>query len=98
VPRYGRPRERWDGVCCTSVHVGYLAGAGPRLADVVGELQARRQRVAVASWLLAPGLFQLRLAGFGAQVCAQPLARHEGVVEAVLAHYRRTCLARAEVE
>jgi sirohydrochlorin ferrochelatase len=81
----------------TSVRVGYLTGGQPRLDDVVGELRADGRRVAVASWLLAPGFFQNRLLDCGAQVCAPPLAGHQGVVDAVLARYRRACRARTQV-
>ena len=49
-----------------------------------------RRRVAVASWLLAPGVFQRRLddvcAGVGA-VAAAPLGLHPGVLDAVLTTY-----------
>jgi sirohydrochlorin ferrochelatase len=69
------------------VRVGFLAGPGPRLDEVVVSLRERGRRVAVASWLLAPGFFQDRLRGCGAEVCAEPLAGHPGVVEAVLAGY-----------
>lgn len=80
----------------TPVHVGYLAGGGPRLADVVEQLGSRRRRVAVASWLLAPGFFQDRLNSCAAQIRAPSLAGHRGVVDAVLARYRRACLMAAE--
>ncbi|EHR49286.1 hypothetical protein SacmaDRAFT_0993, partial [Saccharomonospora marina XMU15] len=35
-------------------------------------------------WLLAPGLFQRRLAGAGADVVAAPLGAHPAVVDLVL--------------
>jgi sirohydrochlorin ferrochelatase len=75
----------------TSVRVGFLAGPGPRLDDVVAEAGAAGRRVAVASWLLAPGLFQRRLPDSGAAVCAPPLAGHRGVRDTVLARYRDAC-------
>lgn len=71
------------------VSVGYVATATPTVPDAV---RARRgagaSRVAVASWLLAPGLFQQRLADAGADVVARPLGAHPAVAAAVLDRYR----------
>lgn len=74
----------------TPVRVGYAATASPTVADAVA--RARRSgggsgRVAVASWLLAPGLFQRRLAESGADVVATPLGAHPAVVDLVLHRY-----------
>ena len=73
------------------VRVGYLASGAPKLAEVVASARAGgRRRVAVASWLLAPGVFQRRLddvcAGVDA-VAAAPLGLHPGVLDAVLTTY-----------
>lgn len=71
------------------VSVGYVGTATPSVLDAV---RARRDagapRVAVASWLLAPGLFQNRLADTAADVVAEPLGAHPAVVAAVLDRYR----------
>ena len=61
-----RLAERWGG----TVRLGYAAGPAPTVADSVA---AARQAsggapVAVASYLLAPGFFQQRLEGSGADV------------------------------
>jgi sirohydrochlorin ferrochelatase len=57
--------------------------------DAVAALRAAGAgRVAVASWLLAPGLFQRRLAACGADVVAAPLADHPAVAELVVNRYR----------
>lgn len=72
------------------VRLAYAATATPTVADAVAEIRAAagaRARVAVASWLLAPGLFQRRLARSGADVIAAPLAAHRGVVDVVLQRY-----------
>lgn len=74
---------------CTSVHVGYVASARPRVADAVTLARGRGRRVAVASWLLAPGLFQRRVAASGAEVVAEPLGVHPGVVDLVLLRHRQ---------
>lgn len=72
------------------VRIGYVATATPSVADVVREVRAEAgagARVAVASWLLAPGLFQRRLADAGADVVAGPLGAHAGVVSLVVRRY-----------
>jgi sirohydrochlorin ferrochelatase len=69
------------------VRVGYATGR-PRVAEVV--IQARGDkggRVAVASWLLAPGLFHRVLAAAGADVVADPLGAHARVAEVIRARY-----------
>jgi sirohydrochlorin ferrochelatase len=71
------------------VRVGFVATAAPRVDAVVADLQAAgERRIAVASWLLAPGIFHTRLAGAGADVVAAPLGAHPDVVAAVVARYR----------
>lgn len=70
------------------VRVGYAATARPSVADAVAYARGRGRRVAVASWLLAPGLFQRRLDDAGADVVAEPLGVHPGVVDLVLRRYR----------
>jgi sirohydrochlorin ferrochelatase len=71
------------------VHVGYVTTATPRVDAVVADLRAAGEpRIAVASWLLAPGTFHTRLAEAGANVVAAPLGAHPEVVAAVVARYR----------
>jgi len=73
----------------TPVRVGYAATAHPTIADAVATARGRGRRVAVASWLLAPGLFQRKLNDSGAQVVAEPLGVHPGVVDLVLRRYHQ---------
>jgi sirohydrochlorin ferrochelatase len=76
--------------------VGYVATASPTVPEAVAALKARGRRVAVASWLLAPGLFHRRLADAGADVVAEPIGAHPRVVEAVLLrYYEARCSRRA---
>lgn len=64
------------------VRVGFLATGYPEVKSVVRELRAAGEhRIAVASWLLAPGLFHRRLADAGADVVAAPLGAHRGVLD-----------------
>ncbi|NGY66193.1 sirohydrochlorin chelatase [Lentzea sp. NEAU-D13] len=69
--------------------VGYVATATPRVPDVVADLAAgaRGRRVAVASWLLAPGTFHGSLAECGADVVSEPIGAHPLVVDALLRKY-----------
>jgi sirohydrochlorin ferrochelatase len=53
------------------------------------------RRVAVASWLLAPGLFHRALGESGADVVAEPLSTHEAVAELVVARYTAALAAAA---
>ncbi|MGB3706881.1 sirohydrochlorin chelatase [Gordonia sp. (in: high G+C Gram-positive bacteria)] len=57
--------------------------AYPSVADTVAELREDRgvRRVAVASYLLADGLFQQRLAASGADIVARPLGLTAPVIE-----------------
>ncbi len=64
------------------VRVGFVATGAPRVATLVAGLRAAGEpRVAIASWLLAPGLFHSRLAEAGADVVAAPLGVHPGVID-----------------
>jgi sirohydrochlorin ferrochelatase len=59
------------------------------VGDVVARLRARgARRVAVASYLLADGLFQDRLYSSGADVVTSPLGGHPGVARLVASRFR----------
>ncbi len=71
------------------VTLATTAIGGPRVPEAVARLRAEgATRVAVASWLLAPGLFHTRLAQSGADVVAAPLADHDTVLELIVGRYR----------
>lgn len=71
------------------VTLATIATGGPRVAEAVAELRRDgAERVAVASWLLAPGLFQGRLDDCGADVVSGPLADHPAVVGLITRRYR----------
>lgn len=65
------------------VTAGFLSAQEPTIADVV----QRFPRVAVASYLLAPGIFSERLTGLGADVVSEPLGVHPRLVDLVLRRY-----------
>jgi len=67
--------------------IGYVATASPRVADVVTGVRGMGRRVAVASWLLAPGVFHGALAGCGADLVSEPVGAHPLVVEALVRKY-----------
>lgn len=68
------------------VRIGY-ATASPRIGEAVAA--SRGRRVAVASWLLAPGLFHRAAATSGAAVVAAPIGAHPAVADLVVARYRQ---------
>jgi sirohydrochlorin ferrochelatase len=70
------------------VRVGFVATAAPQVDAVVAALRrSGERRIAVASWLLAPGVFHTRLTSAGADVVAAPLGAHPDVVAAIVARY-----------
>lgn len=77
-----------SGALDVQVHVGFAATAQPSVADAVAAAGAGGRRVAVASWLLAPGLFQRRVEAAGADIVAEPLGAHPRVVDLVLRRYQ----------
>ena len=80
------------------VTLATVAMGGPRVPEAVARLRADgARRVAVASWLLAPGLFQQALAESGADVVAEPLATHEAVAGLVVARYTAALADRTSV-
>jgi sirohydrochlorin ferrochelatase len=76
------------------VDLGFVATGEPRLHEAVQRVRARRgkRRVAVASYLLADGLFQERLHTCGADVVSQSLGTHPGL-ERLLAGRFQTAMA-----
>lgn len=78
-------RVAWGG----PVRLGFAAGHEPSVADAVRAARDFGEDgvVAVASLLLAPGVFQDRLAQAGADVVTAPLAPHPDIVSIVLDRY-----------
>ncbi|MGH3797999.1 MAG: sirohydrochlorin chelatase [Pseudonocardiaceae bacterium] len=82
VAEVGTAASQLSALVGRRVRVGFVATGAPRMAALVAGLRATGEsRVAVASWLLAPGLFHCGLAGVGADVVAAPLGAHPEVVE-----------------
>lgn len=90
-----RAARRLGRVLGRPVTLATIATGGPRVGEAVAALRAGgAQRVAVASWLLAPGLFQRHLDGSDADVVAAPLADHPAVLNLVLHRYQAALTAR----
>ena len=71
-----------------AVTSGFLSAQEPTVADAVAAARAAgAAEVAVAGYLLAPGVFSARLAAAGADVVAEPLGVHPALVDLVLARY-----------
>jgi sirohydrochlorin ferrochelatase len=72
------------------VSLGFAATGAPYVHEAAES--ARRngaRRVAVASYLLADGLFQQRLRGCGADLVSQPLGTHPGLARLIANRFRR---------
>jgi sirohydrochlorin ferrochelatase len=72
------------------VSLGFAATGSPHVHEAVDS--ARRdgaRRVAVASYLLADGLFQQRLLRCGADLVSQPLGTHPGLARLIANRFRR---------
>ena len=71
-----------------AVEPGFASAGGPSVTEAVATLRRRgAPRVAVASYLLSPGLFTDRLAASGADVVSAPLADAPEVAAVVLERY-----------
>lgn len=78
------------------VRIGFAAGAGQRIPDVVAETRAAgARRVVAASYVLAPGFFAKVIEGAGADVVTQPLAPDERLAGVVAERY--TAALRCDV-
>lgn len=68
------------------VSIGFLSAAEPRLPDAVATSRAGhpRERIAVASYLLAPGYFQDLAVAAGGDVTSEPVLRHDDPAPAEL--------------
>ena len=79
-----RLATRWGG----PVTLGFAAGPEPTVAQAVTTARAAGAvRVAVASYLLAPGFFQRRIEESGADVVTGPLAPDDRIVDIVVDRY-----------
>ncbi len=86
----GRVARRWGA----PVLLAYAAGPRPAVADTVREARAAGGApVSVASYLLAPGVFQGRLEASGADVVTGPVLPDPRVAAIVVDRYRAAVAA-----
>lgn len=71
------------------VRLGFVTTARPDIDEAVAIAGAGGRRVAVASWLLAPGLFHRWVTRTGAAVVSEPIGPHPMLVEQVIRCYRQ---------
>jgi sirohydrochlorin ferrochelatase len=70
------------------VPYGFVAAGAPALPDVVADLRRRgSRRVAVASYLLAPGHFHERVLRAGADEVSPPIGVHDAVAGLILRRF-----------
>ena len=79
------------------VRIGYVTTARPSVDEAVVAARRTGRRVAVACWLLAPGLFHRWVARCGADVVSEPIGAHPLLVEHVLRRYREMLPGPARV-
>jgi sirohydrochlorin ferrochelatase len=73
------------------VRYGLVAAGRPGLPQVVADLRRQgSRRVAVASYLLAPGYFHGRLLESGADDVSPPIGAHDAVARLILRRYDET--------
>jgi sirohydrochlorin ferrochelatase len=78
----------WRGAGWWAVDPAFASASEPTVESAVATLRGRgAPRVAVATYLLFPGLFADKLAAAGADVVSAPLAAAPEVVQLVLARY-----------
>lgn len=72
---------------------GFVTASSPTVPEAVAELRAAgHRRIAIASYLLAPGRFSEQLAEAGADVVSEPIGVHPLLVETIVDRWR-TALA-----
>ncbi|MFD3591780.1 sirohydrochlorin chelatase [Nocardia sp. NPDC058640] len=80
------------------VRIAYVATGAPRVPEVVASLrESGSERVFIASYLLAHGLFHQRLHDAGADGVAEPIGVHPAVVRLIADRYRTAARALADV-
>ena len=91
-----RLAAQWTARGWWDVVPAFASAARPSVEDAVADLRRRgAPRVAVASYLLFPGLFADRLAAAGPDVTSPPLSAAPEVVDLVLARYDAVAVTTA---
>ncbi|MET0915413.1 MAG: sirohydrochlorin cobaltochelatase, partial [Jiangellaceae bacterium] len=69
------------------VVAAYASAGEPRVDVAVARLRSEGRRVAIATYLLAPGFFHDQLRNAGADVVTAPLLPHPAITRLVLRRY-----------
>lgn len=77
------------------VDLGFVGIGEPRLHEAIHRARRAKRRVAVASYLLADGLFQERLRACGADVVSQALGTHPGLARLVAGRFQSAMAGHA---
>lgn len=87
-----------SGLVGRPVVAGFLSAARPSVTEAVAQLRASgHNRISIASYLLAPGVFSERLHACGADMVSDPIGVHRLVVEAVASAYAAVVDERRDV-
>ena len=78
------------------VNLGFVATGEPRLHEAVAKARHGDRRVAVASYLLADGLFQERLRACDADVVSPALGTHPGLARLAASRFHEAMLLPRE--
>ncbi|GGM42268.1 hypothetical protein GCM10012275_11560 [Longimycelium tulufanense] len=70
-----------------AVRTAFVTTVEPEVGKAVADARKRYDRVLIASWLLAPGVFHRVLLGARADAVADPLGAHSRVVDLVVRRY-----------
>lgn len=79
------------------VVAAYASAAEPRVGDAASALAAQGRRVAVASYVMAPGFFYDRLREVPADLHTPPLLPHPAIVDLVLRRYDEAVAAPSPI-
>ena len=74
-----RAASRLSVLTGVEVQAAFITSAQPSVTEAVAD-----RSVAIASWLLAPGLFHQRLADMGADLVSEPIGAHPRLVDLVV--------------
>jgi sirohydrochlorin ferrochelatase len=87
-----------SGLVGRPVVPAFLTAAQPSVTEAVAQLRASgHDRISIASYLLAPGVFSERLHACGADMVSDPIGVHPLVVEAVASAYAAVVDERRDV-
>jgi sirohydrochlorin ferrochelatase len=98
VAEVNEAARQLSGLVGRPVVAAFLTAARPSVTEAVAQLRASgHDRISIASYLLAPGVFSERLHACGADMVSDPIGVHPLVVEAVASAYAAVVDERRDV-